>query len=317
VIAVVKPGLLTTVQDEGRPGYRAFGMPLAGAIDRRALATANLLAGNEPGAAALELTFLGGQFRFDRGALAALAGADMGAALDGEPVAPWSSFRVGAGSTLALGQATAGVRCYLAVRGGIEVPLVLGSRSTYARARVGGHQGRALVAGDALAVGKARGPEPAPRVLGPGEAPATGGEARLRVLPGPQQDRFSPEAIEAFHATAWRVTPENDRMGYRLEGPPLRHLAGADILTDPLVPGAVQVPGSGQPIVLMADCQTSGGYAKIAAVIGPDLRRLAQARAGDAVRFVPCTQAAAVRALRAERAALAALARRVGGGSRR
>jgi biotin-dependent carboxylase-like uncharacterized protein len=315
VIAVLKPGLLSTVQDAGRPGHRAFGMPVAGAIDRRALAVANLLAGNPPGAAAVELTLLGGQFRFERAGLAALAGADMGASLDGRPIPSWSSFRAPAGSTLALGPAAAGTRCYLAVRGGIDVPAVLGSRSTYVRARVGGLQGRALAAGDLLPVGPARGRAPAPRVLdAAGELPARGGEVRLRALPGPQEDRFAPEAVEAFYASTWKVTPHNDRMGYRLEGPPVRHRGGADILTDPLVPGAVQVPGDGQPIVLMVDCQTAGGYAKIAAVIGPDLRLLAQARAGDAVRFLRTTQAAAVRALRGERAAIAALARRLARG---
>ena len=316
MISVLKPGLLATVQDAGRPGLRAFGMPVAGAIDRWALAAANLLAGNGPGAAAVELTLLGGSFRFERAALAALAGADMQARLDGEPVAPWSSFRARAGSTLVLGPAAAGVRCYLAVRGGVDVPPVLGSRSTYVRARVGGLGGRALAAGDLLPVGRGRGRPPAPRALAAGEVPACGGEVRLRALPGPQEDRFDPEGIETFYSAAWKVTPQNDRMGYRLEGPPVRHLAGADILTDPLLPGAVQVPGNGRPIVLMVDCQTAGGYAKIATVIGPDLRRLAQARAGDTVRFARVTHAAAVRALREERAALGALARRIARGRR-
>jgi biotin-dependent carboxylase-like uncharacterized protein len=316
VIAVLRPGLLSTVQDAGRPGHRAFGMPVAGAMDRCALAVANLLAGNEPGAAAVELTLVGGQFAFERAALAAIAGADMRAALDGAPVAPWSSFRARAGSVLALGQAATGVRCYLAVRGGIDVPPVLGSRSTYARARVGGLGGRPLAAGDRLPVGKGRGRAPAPRALAAREIPPCGGGARLRVLPGPQDDRFPPEAVEAFLSAAWKVTPQNDRMGYRLEGPRLAHLGGADILTDPLIPGAVQVPGSGQPIVLAVDCQTAGGYAKIATVIGPDLRLLAQARAGDEIRFACCTQAAAVRALREERATLSALARRIARGAR-
>jgi biotin-dependent carboxylase-like uncharacterized protein len=311
VISVLKPGLLATVQDAGRPGLRAFGMPVAGAIDRWALAAANLLAGNGPGAAAVELTLVGGSFRFERAALAALAGADMQARLDGEPVAPWSSFRARAGSTLVLGPAAAGVRCYLAVRGGVDVPPVLGSRSTYVRARVGGLGGRALAAGDLLPVGRGRGRPPAPRALAAGEVPACGGEVRLRALPGPQEDRFDPEGIETFYSAAWKVTPQNDRMGYRLEGPAVRHL-----LTDPLLPGAVQVPGNGRPIVLMVDCQTAGGYAKIATVIGPDLRRLAQARAGDTVRFARVTHAAAVRALREERAALGRLARRIARGRR-
>lgn len=314
MISVVKPGLFTTVQDGGRPGLRAFGMPVAGAIDRFAHAAANLLAGNEPAAATVELTLVGGTFRFERDLLAALAGADMQARLDGERLSPWSSFRAPAGSTLSLGPAATGVRSYLAVRGGIDVPTVLGSRSTYVRARVGGHQGRRLEAGDTLLVGRSRGRPPAPRALPGGAVPACGGDVRLRALPGPQDDRFHPEGIETFYGAAFKVSPHNDRMGYRLEGPPLRHLDGADIVTDPLLPGAVQVPGSGLPIVLMVDCQTAGGYAKIATVIGPDLRKLAQARAGDQVRFARVTHAAALRAVREERAALAVLARRIARG---
>lgn len=316
MISVLKPGLYSTVQDSGRPGLRAFGMPVAGAMDRFAHAVANLLAGNEPAAATLELTLVGGTFRFERAVLAALAGADMQARLDGQGLPPWSSFRAPAGSTLALGPVAAGVRCYLAVRGGFDVPAVLGSRSTYVRARVGGHLGRRLEAGDTLPVGRGRGRTPLPRALPPGLVPPCGGELRLRALPGPQDDRFHPQAIETFYGATWTVSPHNDRMGYRLDGPPVRHLEGADIVTDPLVPGAVQVPGNGLPIVLMVDCQTAGGYAKIATVIGPDLRRLAQARAGDRVRFARVTHAAALRAVREERAALAGLARRIARGRR-
>jgi biotin-dependent carboxylase-like uncharacterized protein len=308
VIAVLRAGPLATVQDAGRPGWRAFGMPLAGAMDRLALAAANLLAGNPPGAAAVELTLTGGTWRFEEAAHAALAGADMGATLDGALLAPWSSFRARAGSTLTLGPARLGVRSYLAVRGGVAVPLVLGSRSTYTRARIGGLEGRPLAAGDRLPIGPARGRAPAPRAVPPARTPPCGGGGRLRAILGPQDDRFDAANLAAFFATGWKVTAQNDRMGYRLDGPPLAVAGGADILTDGLVPGAVQVPGNGLPIALAVDCQTAGGYAKIATVIGPDLRVLAQARAGDEVRFAPCTQAEAVAALRAERALLARLA---------
>lgn len=311
MIAVVKAGLLGTVQDAGRPGWRAFGMPVAGAMDRLALAAANLLAGNEPGAAAVELTLAGGTWRFEAPALAALAGADLAASLDGSPLPPWSSFLAPAGSTLAFGGARAGVRAYLAVRGGIAVPPVLGSRSTYTRAAVGGLEGRALRAGDRLPIGRPEGRAPPPLALGPGETPPCGGGARLRVLLGPQEDRFTEEGIATFLGTAWKVTPQNDRMGYRLDGPPVRLRAAADILTDPLLPGAVQVTGSGLPIAMMVDCHTAGGYAKIATIAGPDLRLLAQARTGDEIRFAACRQAEAVAALRAERAWLDGLARRL------
>ncbi len=305
MITLVKAGLLATVQDVGRPGYRASGMPVSGPMDRLAHAAANLLAGNDPGAAAVELTFTGGTWRFEAPLLAALAGADMGAVLDGAPLASWGAFRAPAGSTLTLGHARAGVRAYLAVRGGIAVPPVLGSRSTYTRARVGGLQGRALVSGDRLPVGKGRGRAPTPRALATaGLPPCGGGEVRLRVILGPQADLFEEDGIAAFLETTWKVTPQNDRMGYRLTGPPIPLRGPTDILTDALVPGAVQVTGDGLPIAMMVDCQTTGGYAKIAVVIGPDLRLLAQARAGDPVRFVRCTQAEAVKVLKAERAAL-------------
>ncbi|MBI5066823.1 MAG: biotin-dependent carboxyltransferase [Deltaproteobacteria bacterium] len=308
MIALEKAGPLCTVQDLGRPGHRASGMPLAGAMDRLALAGANLLVGNPPGAAGVELSLVGGTWRFEEETLAALCGADMAATLEGEPLAPWCSFRAPRGASLVLGHARSGVRAYLAVRGGIDVPAVLGSRSTYTRARVGGLEGRALRGGDRLPVGAARGRAPAPRRW-PGAPPPCGGPIALRAIPGPQEDRFTAEGIATFFSESYRVGPANDRMGYRLLGPPVAHLNGADIITDALLPGAVQVPGSGEPIVLMADAQTTGGYARIATVIGPDLRLLAQARPGDEVRFRPVDQAAAVGALRQERRLLASLAR--------
>ncbi|MEI6225064.1 MAG: biotin-dependent carboxyltransferase family protein [Deltaproteobacteria bacterium] len=302
MIAVRKPGLLTTVQDAGRPGHRASGMPVAGAMDRLALAAANRLVGNGPGAAALEFTLVGGTFSFEEGAVAALAGAEMPATLDGAPVDAGAPFTAPAGSTLTLGVARRGVRAYLAVAGGIDVAPVLGSRSTYLRAAVGGFEGRALRAGDRLPVG----PPPARAAPRPSRPlpglPAPGSTVVLRVIPGPQDDRFAPEGIETLLAATWKVTTLNDRMGYRLDGPAVRLRDGADIVTDAVVPGAVQVSGDGKPMVLMADCQTTGGYAKPFTVIGPDLRLLAQARAGDGVRFAICTQEEAVAALAEERA---------------
>ncbi|HTP52144.1 MAG TPA: biotin-dependent carboxyltransferase family protein [Anaeromyxobacteraceae bacterium] len=300
-MTVLKPGLLTTVQDAGRPGYRAFGLPVAGAMDRLSYALANLLAGNAPGAAALEMTLLGGAFRFSREGYAAVCGADMQASLDGRPLGPASGFPVAAGSELAFGGARVGVRTYLAVRGGLDVPLVLGSRSTYSRAGIGGFEGRALRVGDALPLGRPRGTRPPPRSLAPGLAPEVGGEVRLRCIPGPQDDLFTTIGRAMFFGAEYRVTNRNDRMGYQLEGPSIQHAGGADIVSDALVPGAVQVPGSATPIVMTVDAQTTGGYAKIATVIGSDLRRLAQARAGDVVRFESCTLDDAVEALRLEK----------------
>jgi biotin-dependent carboxylase-like uncharacterized protein len=305
VIRVVKPGLLTTVQDLGRRGYRAFGMPLAGAVDRRSHALANLLGGNDAGAATLELTLLGPTLRFERAAYVGVCGADLRAKLDGVQVENGRGFFVPAGGELAFGSAAAGCRAYLAVRGGIAVPPVLGSRSTYTRAAVGGFQGRKLETGDVLPLTPAaskgsRAPRALPREL----LPRMGGEVRLRVLLGPQDDLFTGEARTTFLEAAYGVTNRNDRMGYQLEGPPLRHRSKADIVSDALCPGAVQVPGSGMPIVMMADCQTTGGYAKLATVIGPDVPLLAQARLGDAVRFAASSDDEAAAALDAERRAL-------------
>lgn len=306
MIAVVKPGLLTTVQDLGRRGYRAFGMPLAGAIDARSHALANLLAGNDPAAATLELTLLGPTLRFEGAAYVGLCGADLAAKLDGAPVANGTGFPVRAGGELAFGAAASGCRAYLAVRGGLAVAPVLGSRATYTRAALGGFQGRMLKAGDLLPLtpGAARGAR-ARRALPAELVPRPGGELRLRVLLGPQDDRFTAEARATFAEAAYVVTNRNDRMGYQLEGPPLRHREQADIVSDALCPGAVQVPGSGMPIVMMADCQTTGGYAKLATVLAPDVARLGQARLGDRVRFAICGEAEAVEAVRAERRLLA------------
>lgn len=301
MIAVLKPGLLTTVQDAGRPGHRASGLPVAGAMDRLAYAIANLLAGNPPGAAALELTLLGGTFRFERGGYAALCGADLQATLDGAPLAPACGFPVRRGSVLALGYARSGCRAYLAPAGGVDVAPLLGSRSTYVRAALGGLEGRALRAGDAVPVGAARRAPKRPRALDPRLVPPCGGPVTLRALPGPQDDLFHPEGLATFFGAPFAVSNRNDRMGYQLEGPAVRHLRGPDVVSDALVPGSVQVPGSGRPIVMMADAQTTGGYAKIATVVGPDLRLLAQAKVGDAVRFAACSEEEAVEALREER----------------
>jgi biotin-dependent carboxylase-like uncharacterized protein len=287
-------------------------MPLAGAMDRYALAAANLLAGNPPGAAVLEMTLSGGSFRFGEAAYVALCGADMGAALDGIPAGNWVAFPVATAATLSFGPAVRGCRAYLAVFGGIDVPMVLGSRSTYLRAGVGGFGGRALAEGDMLRIGPAPadGHLPLRRCLPGRLVPPEAENVRLRVHPGPQEDMFASDGIATFFSSAYTVTGRNDRMGYRLEGPAVRHKGEADIITDALVPGAVQVPGDGMPIVMMADCQTSGGYAKIGTVIGPDLRLLAQSRSGDTVRFLRCPEDEAISALREERAAYAAIRER-------
>jgi antagonist of KipI len=301
VCTVLSPGLLSTVQDQGRTGYRAFGMPVSGAMDRYACTMANILAGNQRDAATVEMTMRGGRFQFSRPACVAVCGAEMQGELNAQKIRNWSSFSVARGDVLAFGYAVRGCRSYLAFRGGIAVPKILGSRSTCLRAQLGGYAGRALEAGDRLAI-SASGTLPLhPAELSSALVPEYANDVRLRVMLGPQDDLFTAEGIRTFLQGEYTVSVRNDRMGYRLEGPVIEHKHGADIISDALCFGAIQVPGSGMPIILGADCQTTGGYAKIATVIGADLPKVAQMKSGDKVRFLACSDEEAVAALRAER----------------
>lgn len=294
MITIVKPGLLTTIQDQGRWGYQANGMPVAGAMDRYAYRAANILAGNSPQAAVFEMTMLGAAYRFDSDAWVAICGADMQATLDGKAVENWSSLFVPAGSELVFGYAVQGCRAYLAIQGGIDVPEVLGSRSTYTRGRIGGLEGRALTAGDVIAVLDPTTGQRTPKTLPPKWIPQYGSEISVRVLLGPQDDYFTENGIATFLGNSYVISNEADRMGYRLEGAKIEHSSKPDIVSDALCQGAIQVPGHGMPIVMMADRQTTGGYAKIGTVIGPDLGKLAQAIPGSSVRFISCTDDEAV-----------------------
>lgn len=300
MIETIEPGLLTTVQDEGRWGYQAFGMPVAGAMDRYACRIANLLAGNRKEAAVLEMTMLGGTFAFERECLVSVCGADMRPSLNGMELSNWSSFFAPAGGVLAFHYAESGCRTYLAVHGGIDTPPVLGSRSTYTRALVGGMEGRPLKTGDRLRIGRDFATRSMPAVLPEKFIPRYAAEQTLRVLLGPQDDMFTPEGVGTFLRSEYLVSNEADRMGYRLEGPKIEHAGKADIISDALPEGAVQVPAHGMPIVMMADRQTTGGYPKIAVVIGPDLSRLAQKRPGDPLLFRACSDEEALAALRRE-----------------
>ncbi|HWR40121.1 MAG TPA: biotin-dependent carboxyltransferase family protein [Patescibacteria group bacterium] len=299
MIEVINGGLFTTVQDSGRWGYQAYGMPVAGVMDRYAYQMANLLVDNLDGEAVLEMTLQGGTYRFHTAVWIALCGAEMAATLDGAPVANWSSLVAPAGSELALGFATAGCRGYLALRGGLDVPQVLGSRSTYTRGSVGGIDGKALTLGCRLQAGA---PEQngqrrlLPRIL----VPAFSEDIELRVLPGPQDDLFTANGLHTLFSSSYTVSADADRMGYRLEGPAVEHAGKPDIISDALCQGAIQIPGHGMPIIMLADRQTTGGYPKIGTVIGSDLRRLAQAKPGDRIRFSRCTDPDAVAALQEE-----------------
>lgn len=298
-IEVIDGGMLTTVQDLGRYGYQRYGVPTSGALDRFSLRAANRLVGNADDSAGLEVTLVGPRLTFLVPATIALTGANLTARLDGRPVPRWQSVLVDAGAVLSFGQPRDGLRAYLAVAGGIDVPVVLGSRSTYTRSKLGGVAGRPLKAGDILHLCGDR-----PVLLGgalrmpEASRPVYGHAQGLRVVLGPQADRFTPRGIDTFLSSSYTVAPQSDRMGYRLTGPAIEHLRGPDIVSDGTPFGAVQVAGDGVPIVLFADRGTAGGYTKIATVIGPDLPRLAQAAPGDTITFARVELDAAYAAVR-------------------
>ena len=310
MIAVLRSGMLASVQDLGRHGHRGRGICPGGALDALALTLANRLVGNADGAAGLELTMGGCEIRFEAETRIAIGGDDFGARLDGMPLWPYWSTPVAAGQRLVLGGANAGdgkkgVRSWLAVAGGVDVPPVLGSRSTDLKAGFGGHQGRALKKGDRLPLGQSsldtaqrarrafglRGPDWA--VDGQAEADHT---IVLRVMPGPECALFTDASAAALWGQPWRVTPQSNRMGSRLEGPVLERRRVGDMLSSGVIPGTIQVPPSGQPIILMGDAQTTGGYPRIGVVIRADLWKLAQAPLGGMLRLAKTDAAEAVEA---------------------
>jgi biotin-dependent carboxylase-like uncharacterized protein len=309
-LEVVAPGLLTTVQDLGRTGYARYGVPAAGAMDAFAARAANRLVGNAADAALLEITLAGPTIRFAAShALFAITGADLSPRLDDGEVPGWTACVAPPGSTLKFGRRRAGLRAYLAVAGGIRTGLVLGSAATYLRGEFGGYQGRALKAGDRVPVGSAAGDggPVAGRVVPAAARPAYSREPVVRVVLEPHAERFTREALEALLSAAYAVGPASDRMGYRLQGPALARHEPADILSQGLPLGGVQVPGDGQPIILLADHQTTGGYPLIATVVRADLPLLAQLAPGDRLRFRAVTVDEAQAAYREQLAALAAL----------
>ena len=274
---------MTSLQDFGRFGWQRHGVAASGAMDPLALAAANALVGNAPGAAAIEFILFGGEFALEGGsACVAVAGAPAAVTLDGEPVAAMTSLTVRSGQTLAIGPAPTGVYVYLAVAGGFALEPQLGSLSLHARACIGGLQGRPLRGGDRLPLNQTDAQTTVELVLDP---LALEPDAPIHVVLGPQDDHFTAAGIETFLSAAYHVSPDADRMGYRLTGGKIEHASGYNIVSDGIVAGSVQVPGTGAPIVMMADRQTTGGYPKIATVISPDLRVLAQRRPGAPVRF--------------------------------
>jgi biotin-dependent carboxylase-like uncharacterized protein len=300
-VQVTKPGLLTTIQDRGRWGFQALGVSVAGPMDPVSHRLANAMAGNPPEAATVEITLVGPELRFEDERLVALAGAAFEVFVDREPVVSTGALVLQAGSTLSFGRRLRGTRAYLAVAGGIVTTPVLGSRATHLPSAMGGMDGRALLSGDRLPCG------PATRRMVPVAIAKMlpditlrslpGGRAVLRVLPGPQVDRFTTGALDLLQSAHYRVGSNSNRMGFRLEGPALGLSRGADVISDATPLGVLQVPASGQPILLMADRQTTGGYPKVATVISADIGLAGQLGPGDAVGFAVCSRGEAMAAL--------------------
>jgi biotin-dependent carboxylase-like uncharacterized protein len=284
VIQVQTPGLLTTVQDLGREGFGALGVSPSGAADPITLRLGNRLVGNAEGAAALEMTLLGGSFQFPQGAFIALTGSDFGATLDGASLDLWASLEVKPGQTLRVGPTRSGARCYLCVGGGITVKPFLASASTHLLSGLGGHDGRALRKGDVLHIGPATDPF-RKRTVAPKVLELLSPRKVLRVTCGPQSDSFPASSQQLFYGSTYRVAEESNRMGLRLEGKPLAQAPSGEMITEGVSIGAIQITAGGLPIILFVEQQTTGGYAKIANVISADLHSLGQLRPRDEIQF--------------------------------
>ena len=301
---VIKPGMLTTIQDEGRWGFQSRGVPVAGPMDPCSHRLANALVGNPRASATLEITLVGPEVEFEDERVIAVAGAEFDLTVDDRAARTNAVFVVAAQSRLRFGARRRGARAYLAVAGGIAVAPVLGSRSTHLVSAMGGLHGRPLRAGDRVPLGDSSVSRGAARPPLEPPVPLPYGLARVRVIPGPQDDYFAAEAINALQSAPYAIAHNSDRMGFRLTGPALAHARGADIISDATPLGVLQVPASGQPILLLADRQTAGGYPKIATVITADLALAGQLGPGDSISFSVCTPAEAMAALIAQERAL-------------
>lgn len=300
-LLVIRPGMLTTVQDLGRWGHQHSGVPVAGPMDSYSHRLANQVVGNESSAAALEITLIGPELEASEPTTCVVQGAQFEAAVNGNPLDVRRPFVIPAGQRLRFGSRLSGARATLAVLGGLDVPEDFGSRSTSLVSGIGPFNGRHLHAGDVLRIGR----QPRSAVVSNGRPlKMPQGGAVLRAIRGPHDAYFTPAALEQFFNGRFTITPQSNRMGYRLDGESLLHSGAADILSDATPIGSVQVPASGQPILLMADRQTTGGYPKIGTVITADLPIAGQLAPGDWIEFRECTRAEAVAASREREAAL-------------
>lgn len=301
MIRVIVPGFFTTLQDEGRWGYQAYGLPISGYMDEYAGKMANLLVGNSAQAAVLEMTSTGGVFKFDEGCFVAVCGADMAVRLNGKNQRNWSSFWVPKQGEVSFGEATKGYRAYLAVQGGFHVPATLGSHSTCVKAGIGGHEGRSLQQGDVLYIEDSKKDTLRPCCVPAQYIPVYESEIQVRVLLGPQDELFSEEVIQLFFNSEYEVVDPTDRLGCSLVGPKILTGCRVDIISDAVFKGAIQVNPQGQPFIMMADHQTTGGFAKIGYIIHTDLPKVAQARPGHKLRFSLISEEEALLCLRERR----------------
>ena len=282
-IQIQSPGLFTTVQDLGRPGFGPMGLSPSGAADPLSLRLGNRLVGNADGAAALEMTLVGGTFLFPEGGVVSLAGSDFGGSLDDQLLPVWTAIKISRGQTLRMGPTRSGARCYLCIQGGIEVNSFMGSASTHILSGLGGFEGRALRKGDVLKIGQ---PFMAfrERKISPHALKRLSPRKTLRVTPGPQSDWFAASSEQLFYTNAYRVTEDSNRMGLRLEGAAIPPHFKGPMITEGVALGAIQIPDAGQPIILFVEQQTTGGYPKIANVISADLPSIGQLRPRDEIR---------------------------------
>lgn len=279
---VLKPGLQTSVQDLGRTGYQQFGMSPSGAMDTYSMQMANLLTGNPLGEAVLEAVMIGPSLEVLTNVSIAICGGNLEPKVNGQEVLMWKSFMLKEGDILSFGKVKSGGRAYISFAGGIDVPLLLGSKSTFLNGSLGGLNGRALEAGD-IVHGK---PSVCKnRFLHRSFIPEYKMKLTIRVILGPHYEKFTQSAIDLFLASEYKVSSKSNRMGYRLEGPKLEHKGGSDIISDAIPPGGIQVPAIGEPIILLAERQTTGGYPRIGTVISVDLPALAQAMPGTVIEF--------------------------------
>ncbi len=329
-ITVLRPGLLTTVQDLGRYGYQRYGVIVSGAMDTYSLRVANLLIGNDEAEAGLEITLLGPVLRFESDVLVAITGGDLSPTVDDKPVPLWRPVTIQKGSILRFGHCQSGCRAYLAVAGGYQVAGVMGSKSTYLRAGIGGYQGRALQTGDVLAINP---PPPVALqlsrrlscqpVAGPVAYPAwyagkmvyrspDSEPVTVRVMGGSQFKEFADQSKAEFWDSVFQITTQSDRMGYRLAGPALVLREPVEMVSEAVALGTIQVPPDGKPIILLADRQTTGGYPKIGQVAQVDIARVAQLKPGGRIRFTEITVNEAARLYREQEQAIASLRMAIG-----